>query len=56
MIVGISLVRQYAAVLERCISGWAANHELRAAGQAGFRHNHGMTTKTIGQVSNNARQ
>ncbi len=57
VIVGTSLFRQYAAeVPERRISGWAAHLELRAAGQAGFRHNHCMTTKTIRHVCNHARQ
>ncbi len=54
--VGTVLFRQYAAVVERRISGWAANRELRAAGQAGFRHNHRITTKKIQHVSNHARQ
>ena len=34
------LSQLYATVLERRISGWAEEHGLRAAGQAGFRWDH----------------
>ena len=35
--VGTVLSKLYATVLERRISGWAEDHGIRAAGQAGFR-------------------
>ena len=38
--VGTVVSKLYATVLERRISGWAENHEIRAAGQAGFRRDH----------------
>ena len=34
------LSKLYATVLERRISGWAEDHGIRAAGQAGFRRDH----------------
>ena len=37
------LSKLYATVLERRISGWAEEHGLRAAGQAGFRRDHRTT-------------
>ena len=37
------LSKLYATVLQRHISGWAEEHGLRVAGQAGFRRNHGTT-------------
>ena len=41
------LSKLYATVLERRISGWAEQHGLRAAGQAGFRQNHRTTDNIL---------